>query len=129
MLSALKQYYVYIQNDFYDTTCHNIMLEDVQITFPNTVFIPGFESSVPWLESDYMLQIAQKEQEFFNESRTIPSTEDLYDARKCHMCEENHEIFAKKVLEFLEGALVKLNISDFVNPTKQKSHYFRKRLW
>lgn len=129
LLNALKQYYVYLQDDFYDSTVHSIMLEDAQIKFPNIVFIPGFAPSVPWLESDPMIKIAQKEQAFFNLNDSIPNAEDLYDARKCHMCEENHEIFAKKVLEFLDGAPVKLNINDFVNPTREKSHYFRKRPW
>jgi hypothetical protein len=103
------------------------MLDDIKYKFPKIILISGFPSSVPWLRTGSMVSIAQKEQKFFNLGDGMPNDPNFYDARKCHMCEENNEIFGKKVIEFLDGAPVKLNIDNFVNPTKDINHYFRKR--
>lgn len=129
IIKAVKNYYLYLHNPEYDNTLHNLWLEDIKIKFPSVVMIPAFEPSIPNLESDALINIVQKEQKYFDLTDMIPANSNFYDARKCHLCEENNLILGKKILEFLNGSPVKLNVNDFVNPSKNKDYYFRKAVW
>lgn len=128
LLNAVKDYYIYVQNDEFDLAVHHAMLDDIKVKFPKVILIPCFHDS--FLDNKVgLIDIAQKEQKFFGLGDGIPNSKNFADARKCHLCEENHLILGKKILEFLQGNPVVLNIHDFVNPTKNKEHYFRKKIW
>jgi ribosomal protein L21E len=47
------------------------------------------------------------------------------DARKCHMSEENNFIFYRKIIKFLSGEPVHIDVNDFVKPTMPLDHYWR----
>jgi ribosomal protein L21E len=47
------------------------------------------------------------------------------DARKCHMSEENNFIFYRKMIKFLSGEPIHIDINDFVKPTMPLDHYWR----
>ena len=131
-LMAVRDYYLYIQNDYFDTVIHSLMLDDIKEKRPDTVLIPAFPSSIPSLDkigSSPLLTISQIDTLHFGLGEHIPNSADIADARKCHISEENHRILADQIIKFLQGTPVYLNKHDFVNPVKDSSHYFRKRLW
>jgi hypothetical protein len=80
---------------------------------------------VPNLDYPALINIVQKEQKYFGLKDVIPAEKNFYDARKCHLCEENNLILGQKIETFLEGAPVKLCLDDFVNPTRNIDYYFR----
>ena len=131
-LMAVRDYYLYIQNDQFDYTIHSLILDDVKEKRPDSVLIPAFPSSIPSLDtagSSTLLDISQKDTLYFGLGENMPNSPELHDARKCHMNEENHKILADQILKFLQGDSVYLNKNDFVNPVRDRTHYFRKRLW
>jgi len=125
IIKAVKNYYMYVIDEEYDTDLHNLWLEDAQIKFPSIIIIPCFIKNkfndVP------LIEVVRKEARFWNLEVEMPADDDYYEARKCHMCEENNLILGKKMERFLEGDKVHFEIEDFVNPTKDFNHYFRKR--
>ena len=128
-LMAVRDYYLYIQNNQFDHLVHSLLLDDIREKRPDTILIPAFPSSIPSLDdvgSSTLLDISQKDTLYFGLGELIPNSSDATDARKCHMNEENHSILANQMLKFLQGDPVYLNKSDFVNPTKHFAHYFRK---
>lgn len=128
-LMAVRDYYLYIQDDHFDNTMHSLMLDDIKEKRPDAILIPAFPMSIPDLDrSKYssLLDISQKDTLYFGLGERMPNSAELHDARKCHMNEENHKILADKMLNFLSGQPVYLNKNDFVNPVKQSDHYFRK---
>jgi len=127
ILKAVKNYYMYVMNQEYDTDLHNLWLEDMRIKFPSIIVIPCFFDTTD--NNPCLMQVLEKEKKFFNLKEYIPAEEDLYDARKCHMSEENNLIFGKKMEKFLEGDPFFLSVDDFVNPTKDFAHYFRKKFF
>ena len=131
-LMAVRDYYLYIQNDHFDNTMHSLILDDIKKQRPDAILIPAFPSSIPSLDesgSSTLLDISQKDTLYFGLGEIMPNSAELHDARKCHMNEENHKILADQMIKFLQGDLVYLNKNDFVNPVKDCNHYFRKRLW
>jgi hypothetical protein len=131
-LMAVRDYYLYIQNDHFDHTMHLLMLDDIKEKRPDAILIPAFPSSIPSLDnagSSTLLDISQKDTLHFGLGEHIPNSSTATDARKCHLNEENHKILADKILKFLQGDPVYLNKNDFVNPSKDFTHYFRKRFW
>jgi hypothetical protein len=128
-LMAIRDYYLYVQNDHFDHTMHSLMLDDIEEKKSDTILIPGFPSSIPDLDrSKYstLLDISQKDMFYFGLGEHMPNSAELTDARKCHLNEENNKILADKMLNFLSGEQAYLNKNDFVNPVKQSDHYFRK---
>ena len=129
-LLAVRDYYLHIQNDHFDHTVHLLMLDDINEKRPDVILIPAFPSSVPSLDksgSAPLLTISQKDMLHFGLGEFIPNSNDMTDARKCHLSEENHEILASYMLKFLQGDPVYLDANKFVKPTKHIAHYFRKR--
>ena len=114
---AVRDYYLYIQDDHFDNTMHSLMLDDIKEKRPDAILIPAFPMSIPDLDrSKYssLLDISQKDTLYFGLGELIPNSSDATDARKCHMNEENHSILANQMLKFLQGDPVYLNKSDFV---------------
>jgi len=130
-LMAVRDYYLYIQDDHFDNTIHSLMLDDIKEKRPDAILIPAFPSSIPNLDkarSATLLDISQKDMFYFELGEFIPNSSEMMDARKCHLNEDNHKILADKMLNFLSGQPVYLNKNNFVNPTKDLTHYFRKSI-
>ena len=128
-LMAVRDYYLYIQNDQFDHTIHSLILDDITEKRPDAILIPAFPSSISSLDrlgSSTLLDISQKDTLYFGLGENMPNSAKLADARKCHMNEENHKILADQILKFLQGVPVYLNKNDFVDPVNDRTHYFRK---
>ena len=129
-LKAMQGYYLYVQNDHFDHTIHSLMLDDIKEKKKDVILIPAFPSSVPSLDetgSSTLLHISQKDMHYFGLGDFMPNSNEMTDARKSHLNEENNLILANHMLKFLQGDSVYLDANKFVTPTKQLAHYFRKR--
>lgn len=93
-----------------DDHVHQLMIDDIIRRCPDVLL----------LNFDDLIKISDMEFKFFN------SKENMYnDKRKCHLCEENNIILGKKIKTAMEtNTQVILNLSDFVNPTKNFKFYF-----
>jgi len=128
LLDASEQYFTVIEDREYLNLVHPLMVQDIKNKHQNTILLPVVSNSVPGYNYSNLADISMMENKYFNLQK--PATRpDCFDARKCHMSEENNYILSRKILEMLEGAPVKLDINDFVLPTKDFAHYFRKHYW
>ena len=128
-LSALEQYFLLVKNDEYDTDCQRLMLDAIKKIRPDTIIIPCFHTSIPNLTHDALCAVGHMEVEYLCNDKYIRLHNQLHstrvDARKCHMSEENNFIFYRKMIKFLSGEPVHIDINDFVKPTMPLDHYWR----
>jgi hypothetical protein len=48
------------------------------------------------------------------------------DVRNSHMTIRNNEIFAEKVIDWLNGGVAEINLDDFISPSmEEKAFYFK----
>ena len=128
-LSALAQYFLFVKNDEYDIDSQWLLLNSVKKIRPDTIIIPCFHTSIPNLTHDALCAVGHMELEYLCNDRYSNIDELLHntrdDARKCHMSDENNFIFYQKILKFLSGDPVHIDINDFVKPTMPLDHYWR----
>ena len=55
----------------------------------------------------------------------LPNSDTEYDARKCHLCDENNLMLGQEMLHWVKTGIFSLRQENFKNPTKEFSHYFR----
>ena len=113
ILESVKNYYIYIQDDEYETYLHSLMLNDIISMRDDIILIPSFSSSS---RITSMFDIFEKENVKWN----ITDQYERQDLRNCHMTAENNVIFAQKVLDCINGARLDLNLDDFVTPTNKE---------
>ena len=105
------------------------MVDAIKKIRPDTIIIPCFHNSIPNLTHKAMCEIGHMEINHLFNTRYYKIEKELHDkrldARKCHMSEENNFIFYRKMLKFLSGEPVHLDIDDFVKPTMIVDHYWR----
>ena len=123
-IEAGSQYFSVIEDREYLKIVHDLMVKDIVKKVPNTILLPVCSESIIGYAYSTLGEITIKEHNHFRVNSYLWKP-DNYDARKCHMSEENNLILSKKILEMLDGAPVKIDINDYVLPTKQYSHYFR----
>jgi hypothetical protein len=105
-------YFVYIQDEGYERYIHNLMVKDILTIRPDTILIPTTADSLENYHGDAMIDITIKEDIAFNYKPNIYDN----DIRHCHMTNENNEVFAGKVEEWLNGKPVLIDINDFIAP-------------
>jgi hypothetical protein len=126
-IDALKNYYSYIKNDYADNSIHDALLSNIKWLRPDVKFVSGFPTSrLPDSGTNNLLFLAFIEPDYFK-VEVFGADIQYYDARKCHMSEENHLIFGKKILDYLDkDCELILDRKDFVHTsTKPFEHYFR----
>lgn len=127
-LQAIEKYFAYIQDVNKDKTVQTALLQNIKSFLrPDIKFISVspdscFEDS----STNNLHKLAFIEPTFFDVD-AFSSKTNYYDARKCHLSEENNLILGKKVLEFLENNVpLDLNFDHFCHtPTMPLDHYFR----
>jgi hypothetical protein len=128
-LTALENYFLLVKNDEYDNDCQWLLLNAIKKTRPDVIVIPCFHTSIPDLTHDALCAVGHMELEYLlndkyeNVHTLLHSTQ--VDARKCHMSEENNFIFYRKMIKFLSGEPIHIDINDFVKPTMPLDHYWR----
>lgn len=121
-LEAAKNYYIYINDDNRNMYLHNLMLDDVRRTRPDTIFIPAFHHSFPGkVYSTVMADIQQLENNHWGYNAVDKI--DKIDLRYCHMTCENNEIFANDVISWINGDPVHIDISKYKKPVDPASKY------
>lgn len=127
-LDALQQYFLFLQDHHRDDRVHFALLQNIRgYIRPDTKFISVFpESMLPDSKEHNLKFLAFLEPHWFRID-AFGSSSDYYDARKCHISEENHLILGKKILDYLDKDIpLDLNPDHFVHhPTKPLEHYFR----
>lgn len=101
--TAVRDYFLYVQNAEYDSYVHNLMVDEIKRKRPDTILIPSFKDSFNGV-SVSMRDIQAKEDDMNYVQE---------DSRHCHMSEANNKIFAAKVQEWLAGNPVNINLDDF----------------
>ena len=122
---AVKQYFIYLQNQVYDRYVHSLMVADIKTIRPNIILIPSFGSSSFVFTGASMYDITLKENTAWGFADPAIIAEKYRDRRNCHMTAENNVIFAGEVEKWINGEPVHINLDDFVITTN-KDFYLKK---
>ena len=123
-LNAIRDYFMYVKNDTFDNLVHKLLIEDISNKHKDTLIIPcfahsGIDNQIP------LIDIPRFEAAFWKIEEIMPWSDTEYDARKCHMCEENNLMFGKEIFNWAKTGNYNLSRENFKSPTKEFSHYFR----
>jgi hypothetical protein len=124
ILKAICDYYIYVKNDAYDNLVHKLIIKDISEKHDSVLMLPCFENSgiddkMP------LIRISEVESAFWKLDEPLPSGDNVYDARKCHMCEENNLILGKEIYNWTMNGNYNLTPENFKKPTREFTHYFR----
>jgi len=123
-LTAIRDYFIYVKNDKFDKVVHKLLIEDILKKHKDTLLIPCFADS--GIDNHFPLfNMSHFEANFWNMIEILPNSEAEYDARKCHMCEENNLMLGQEIYNWVETGNYNLSRENFKTPTKEFSHYFR----
>jgi len=123
-LHAIYDYFKYVKNDKFDELVHDLLIDHISKKHDAMLMIPCFEQSringqIP------LMKISEFEAKFWNLEEILPNSDTIYDARKCHMCEENNLMLGKEIYNWVVTGNYSLKKENFKNPTKEFNHYFR----
>jgi len=116
---AAADYFIYVQNPDSDNFKHQLMVEKIRSTRPDTLILPcflGTVENVPFA----LRMVSDIDTEYYKKSWETGSKTDL---RHCHMNNENNIIFAEKIYNWIKTDTISLEISDFVEPTEPPEYY------
>jgi hypothetical protein len=117
ILTAVKDYFQYIQNDDYDSYVYNLMIKDILDKRPDAVLIPACSATSNFYKGkSYMKDISFKELDGWSLDINWAQTADY---RHAHMSAENNAIFFRNVLKWLSGEEVNIDIDEYVQPPFQ----------
>jgi hypothetical protein len=123
-LNAISDYFVYVKNDTFDSVVHKLLIEDISKKHNDILMIPCFvDSGID--EQMPLRNISAFEAKFWNMNEILPNSDTVYDARKCHMCEENNLMLGQEIYNWVKTGNYSLTQENFKTPTKEFSHYFR----
>lgn len=115
ILTAAKDYFLYLQNSEYDRYVYDLTINDILSKRSDTILIPTVRQ-VPddfYKSKSVMFDISLKELNSWSKKIDWLT---MIDCRHAHMSEENNEIFFKNVLKWLSGTPVNIDIDDYVQP-------------
>jgi hypothetical protein len=123
-LTAIRDYFMYVKNDIFDNLVHKLLLEDISKKHNSMLMIPcfansGIDNQIP------LVAIPRFEADFWNMEEVMPWSDTEYDARKCHMGEENNLMLGQEIHNWVRTENYNLNQENFKTPTKEFTHYFR----
>jgi hypothetical protein len=127
-LNAVRDYFMYVKNDKFDNLVHDLLIENISKKHDSILMIPSFthsriRSPMPFVS------ISEFEAAFWNLTEILPNDKNLYDARKCHMCEENNLMVGEEVFNWVKTDKFNLDPKKFKTPTRELDYYFRKQPW
>jgi hypothetical protein len=123
-LNAIRDYFIYVKNDTFDNLVHKLLIEDISKKHQDTLMIPCFAHS--GIDNQISLvAIPRFEADFWNMEEIMPWSDTEYDARKCHMGEENNLMLGQEIHNWVRTGNYNLSQENFKTPTKEFTHYFR----
>ena len=105
-----------------------MLIERISKTHNSMLMIPSFDHS-RIQELMPFVKISEFEASFWNLTDVLPNNENLHDARKCHMCEENNLMVGEEIFNWIKTDKFNLDPKKFKTPTREFEHYFRKQTW
>jgi hypothetical protein len=126
ILETAVAYFTYI----YDINEHRhysrLMIEEIRRIRPDALIVPTtVDERIPGFEHPCLHEIIN-EVELTYWGITGDDIESLVELRSCHMSKENNEIFAKKIITWIDtGHWTPLSIDEFVNPLLPWKEYFK----
>ena len=127
-LNAVYSYFKYIKNNNFDNLVQDMLIERISKTHNSMLMIPSFDHS-RIQELMPFVKISEFEASFWNLTDVLPNNENLHDARKCHMCEENNLMVGEEIFNWIKTDKFNLDPKKFKTPTREFEHYFRKQTW
>jgi hypothetical protein len=127
-LNAIYSYFKYVKNDQFDNLVHDMLIERILKTHDKVLMIPSFGWS-RIQELTPFVSISEFEAAFWNLTEVLPNDKNLYDARKCHMCEENNLMVGEEVFNWIKTDKFNIDSKKFRKPIREFEHYFRPKPW
>jgi hypothetical protein len=123
-LNAIRDYFIYVKNSTFDDVVHKLLIEDISKKHNDMLMLPCFEWSgianqIP------LFDIPKFEAKLWNMKDLLPNSDTEYDARKCHLCDENNLMLGQEMYHWIKTGSYSLKQENFKIPTKEFSHYFR----
>lgn len=122
LYESIANYYLYVKNDIADKLFHNLMLEKIKQTRPDTIIVNLQEFSFQ-NDTDF---------KFYNTKSPLDVHKNYWDLRHCHLSREKHIILAE-----LLDSVIENNVSSYstrssidcskllnVKPSKSFEEYF-----
>ena len=113
-VEAARDYFLYLYDHDREQLFHDLMIERLQKMFTDKIIIID---ALPKDIATGMISISNKE---ISGNGLDPMDFRHNDARMCHMTKRNNEIFAEKVVAWLNGQPVEINLDDYVIPDKEE---------
>lgn len=125
-LKAIRNYFIHVKNDEYDNLVHKLMIKDISEKHNSVLMIPCFKTSGIDNKTP-LIDVSRFEAAFWklNVEAPLPMEDNMYDARKCHMCEENNLMLGQEIYNWVKNGNYNLNPEKFKTPTREFKHYFR----
>lgn len=127
-LNAVYSYFKYIKNDNFDNLIHKMLIDRISKKHNEMLMIPSFDRSGILGQLPFA-SISEFEAAFWNLTDVLPHGQDMFDARKCHMCEENNLMVGEEIFNWVKTGKFNLDPNKFKTPTREFEHYFRKQPW
>jgi hypothetical protein len=123
-LNAIRDYFIYVKNSTFDDVVHKLLIEDISKKHNDILMLPCFGHSGISNQTP-LIDLAAFEAKFWNMKELLPNSDTEYDARKCHLCDENNLMLGQEMYNWIKTGSYSLKQENFKTPTKEFSHYFR----
>lgn len=124
LLEALKNYFLYIQDDGFEKTVHDLLVQKIRDIRKDSLLVPCYGDSLPEPTDNCLFYGCQKDWQYFN----FEYTNEYDDSRHCHLNEMNNIIFAKELLYYLETNNFDIDRCVWVEDSHRPfGFYFQKR--
>jgi hypothetical protein len=122
---AAINYFKFLQRDDYDEFAHSAIKDTINKLRPNIYWIPCFNTKHNGLRIDQILANAYSiENHEFSKYLDLPHYIDL---RRNHMIEENHAIFARNFIEYIQNG-TEICFDKFVTPKQEDCSIYFERI-
>lgn len=111
-LHAAKSYFLFLHDDYLEEITRLAQVSYIKQLRPDALIL----SMVP-KETDYLslMQVSKTEISASNHNHLPPGP--FFDKRQCHMSQENNEIFANKIMQWIDTGILHMSLDDFIFPT------------
>lgn len=121
-LEALESFYLYVYDYEEYELYHQLLLERIKCIRPDIIVVPAFKNA--YQDYNVLSDISDLELSHYGLNFTdMHSDNGRVDLRRCHMSKENNEILAHKMLQWLNGQPVTIDLNDFKKPTEDINSY------
>ena len=121
-LEAIESFYLYVYDYNEYELYHQLMLEQIKRIRPDIIVVPAFKNV--YQTYTVLSDISDLELEHYGLTYLdMHSDNGRVDLRRCHMSKENNEILAHKMVQWLDGLPVTIDLKDFKKPTEDVDLY------